>query len=104
MSERYSNATYVGRMVSIDDGFIEVEVLSDEGAEEHGELESWPFRNATVAAEAEAMDLREGDRVAVYVEFSRYTAVRVAHFDLAPRRLHERLLRIERQLGLEEQR
>ncbi|WNN95180.1 hypothetical protein SEA_MAGRITTE_229 [Microbacterium phage Magritte] len=92
---------YVIRVESLEDGSIEGIQLREDGTDySHQETVDWPIRNPHVQVEVEKLDIRIGDVVSVAVEFERYTVIEVEHFTLHPRRLHDRLLRIENHLGL----
>lgn len=95
---------YVIRVEELENDSIEGIQLREDGTdypEEYRETVDWPIRNPHVQIEASQLDIRKGDIVSVAVEFERYTVIEVEHFTLHPRRLHERLLRIENHLGLE---
>lgn len=102
---RDHDGEYVIRVTKLERDLIEGIELRDDGTEYNlgyeDEPKDWPIRNPHTQIEIEQRDLQVGDIVTVYVEFDYYTAVDVEHFTLHPRRLHERLLRIEKHLGLE---
>ena len=101
------NGSYVGRITEIEYARVVMVELQDDGTPYRGYadedmIRDFDFRGRPQAImDIEAGDFQVGDRVTVYVEFNNYTAVHMAHFDLDPRRLHNRLLRIEQRLGLE---
>lgn len=96
---------YVIRVKELTNNGIEGVELRADGTDYPGDISGedvgWAIANPHVQIEAEKLDIRPGDIVAVAVEFTRYTVIEVEHFTLHPRRLHERLLRIEKHLGLE---
>lgn len=96
--------TYVIRVTELTNNDIEGVELRDDGTDYPEQLQetvSWPIAGPHVQIEVEKLDIEPGDIVTVAVEFERYTVIEVEHFTLHPRRLHERLLRIEKHLGLE---
>ena len=99
------NGTYLGRLTKVDYADFSFIELQDDGTEyppNYIEEHHYDFRGHPEAImRFTSGDFQVGDRVKVYVEFERYTAVHVEHYDLDPRRLHNRLLRIEQRLGLE---
>jgi hypothetical protein len=98
------DGSYVGILREITDYSIEISQLDYNGKPYAGfepEQLDWNWSSAKAAAKAQKLGLEVGDRVEVHVEFERYTAFKVEPFDWNPRRLHERLLQIEKHLGLE---
>lgn len=101
---RDHNAEYVIRVTELaSDRLVGLE-LRDDGTEYPADLAvdhlDWQIRDPHAQIEVSRKDIQVGDTVTVYVETWGYTAVGVEHFTLHPRRLHERLLRVEQHLGL----
>jgi hypothetical protein len=99
------NGSYVGMLVKLDDHGIEISELDSEGKPYNlgwePEVTHWPWARPKHAEAALNLGLEPGDRVEVHVEFENYKAFHVDPFDWNPRRLHERLLRIEKHLELD---
>lgn len=95
MKESLYNGSYTGPLTSFDDRDVCVTETVGAYTEEH----EFPL-SLVARVQLEEGDFQLGDVVTLFVEFNNYTCVGLQQAEMNPRALHERLLVIERQLGI----
>ncbi len=73
-------------------------ILGDDG--DLPEVRDFYFESQRAYQELQNGDFRVGDRVVIFTGPDRNIAVGISHYDMHPRKLHERLARIEAALGV----